>query len=184
MPIPLGILDFPSGGGVAAYDLLDTTVLSSNASYIELTGLDSYTDYRHLQLRWTFRSNRSSSQDAVYFYVNSDFNTSNYMLQYLYGNGSSLSASYANPNSLQVDIAPAAGGTGSIWSSAIMDVLNYKDTNNKTTFRTMSGSVGSTKQLVLWSGLYIQHDAIDSVWFQPYGGSFVTGSRLSVYGVR
>ena len=52
MPIPLGF--FAAAGAVAggSYDLLETTILSSNAASVTFSNLNNYAaDYQHLQIR-------------------------------------------------------------------------------------------------------------------------------------
>ena len=39
-----------------AYDLLETTTLTSSASSVTFSGLGSYTDYKHLQIRMVIDS--------------------------------------------------------------------------------------------------------------------------------
>ena len=59
-PIPLGILAAAGGGGLRAYDYLDSVTATGSQSTVTLTGLDSYTDYDDLELR-------ISGQSTFYF---------------------------------------------------------------------------------------------------------------------
>lgn len=185
--ILLGILNSQvSGAAAGAYDLLETVELSSSASYVEITGLDSYTDYKHLQLRYTARSDRSGfTQDNLNGYFNSDFSTSNYASHLLYGTGSSvLSGGYA-PAAMQVDALPAASETANVFAAGVMDILDFSNTSKNTTMRNLSGKAGSSvPRIFLWSGLWNSTSAVTSIWLQPFGGNIIAGSRFSLYGVK
>ena len=64
------------------FDLLETTTLTSNASSVSFSGLDAYSDYKHLQLR--INGKFSSS---VRLQLNGDTGSS-YSWHQIYGDGS------------------------------------------------------------------------------------------------
>ena len=68
MPIPLGVLAVAGAGaapsGPGAYELIETTLLSSAQKQITFSNLNTYsTTYEHLQIRASIRSNRTASND-------------------------------------------------------------------------------------------------------------------------
>lgn len=183
-PIPLGILDFPTGAA-GAYDLLETQVLTSSATYVDFTGLDSYTDYKHLQLRMATRSTRSSTNTPILITLNSDTG-SNYSYHFLYGNGTSVSSSRASNATYFYggSIASASQATN-IYSAQVIDILDFSNTNKNTTARVFDGFAGSANNFVsLMSGAWYNTSAVTSISMSCYLGDFVSGSRLSLYGVK
>ena len=175
-PIPLGILDFPTGAA-GAYDLLETQVLTSDTASVTFTGLGSYTDYKHLQLRMVAITPFVRTPNIQF---NADTGT-NYSLHYLLGTGSSVisggSTSTANPY---------AGYSDDTGGAAVLDILDFSNTNKYTTFRSLAGqNDSSAPRIGLFSGLWMNTNAVTS--FRIYvanGDDLVTGSRFSLYGIK
>lgn len=166
-------------------DFLEEVVLTSSAASVTFSGLDAYSDYKHLQVRFTARSDRSgATQDAFYGYFNSDFNTSNYRTHNLFGNGSSVS-SLTLANIGQWAILPGATETTNTFTGGIVDILDFSDTSKNTTIRSFEGKAGaSAPRINLWSNLWISTNAVTSIWLQPFGGNLIAGSRFSLYGSK
>lgn len=185
--ILLGILNSQAAGaGVASdYELLETTELASSASSVTFSGLGSYTDYKHLQIRMTIRSDRSNTLDTMYFQANADTGT-NYSWHYLRGNGSSVSsfgeASQSEPLTAFVEAGLSATDS---FSGQVMDILDFSNTNKNTTLRILSGITGNATIISLNSVLWNDTSAVTSLLFSPvFGTNFVAGSRFSLYGIK
>lgn len=185
-PIPLGILDFPTAAA-GAYDLLETQVLSSSASSVTFTGLDSYTDYKHLQLRMTTRTDRAAVIDTIRAGFNS-FSGNYYTDHMLRGYGAAVLSSGAANQSFVIAHENTAGNstTTGIFGSAIMDILDFSNTNKYKTIRSFSGAyIPSWTNVYLRSALIISTDALTSVTFTSgNGANLLTGCRFSIYGVK
>ena len=94
MPIPLGILAVAgagAAGGGGAFDLLETTVLGSDTASVTFSNLNTYSAYKHLQIRLVARSTNASASRSVRIQFNGD-TASNYAYHYLLGDGSSVSS--------------------------------------------------------------------------------------------
>jgi len=186
----LGILNSQAAGagGAGAYDLLETTELTSSASSVSFTGLDSYTDYKHLQIRMTARSTRAGENiDGVGLQFNSDTG-SNYADHYLRGNGSTVSSS-ADSNQTDITLLhlPAANNSADIFGAMVIDILDFSSASKNTTTKTFSGVNGAAEFVYLQSGLYVNTAAITSLnMFCLFGTSpeFGTNSRFSLYGIK
>ena len=184
----LGILNSQVAGGAAgAFDLLETQVLSSSAASVTFTGLGSYTDYKHLQLRITGRSTRSGSNTAgIFMQFNSD-SSSNYSEHSLLGDGSSVySSANANANTAAIISVPAGNQASNIYAGFVIDILDFSKTNKYKTIRNLAGFHGnSSSQLYLESGNWRSASAITSIYlYDSSGNNIVAGSRFSLYGVR
>ena len=185
-PIPLGILDFPTGAA-GAYDLLETQILTSSAASVTFTGLGSYTDYKHLQIRSVQRStNAIDNISNVYLRFNSDTG-SNYALHWLEGDGSSVSsAAFTSQIRIQIRRAlPRDGATANSFGASVIDILDFADSNKYTTIRALGGvNTASNSNIALGSGLWMNTNAITSLELASSSSDFAIGSRFSLYGVR
>jgi len=190
MPIPLGVLAVagagagPSAG--AAYELLETVVLGSNQAEIDFTNLGTNygSTYKHLQIRMTHRAANSTRSDNIYLRFNGD--TTGYALHFLYGNGSSVaSGGSANQTSMIVGRATGATSGANIFGAAVFDILDWNNSNKNTTVRSFTTANDGTDNTVwLFSGLWIDTGAVTSINLHTGAGDFVTGSRISLYGLR
>lgn len=177
-PIPLGILDFPTGAA-AAYDLLETQVLTSSASSVTFSSIPQ--DYKHLQIRYV---SQNSSATVNQIQLNGDTG-SNYDRHNLYGDGSNVYASAVNTTTYWQFVTPFTSDGTSLFGIGVLDILDYSNTSKNTTGRLLAGlDRSSNKQIRLLSGLWRNTAAVTSVGLNANGNSFVPGSRFSLMGVR
>jgi len=190
--ILLGILNSQVAGGAAgAYDLLETQILTSSAASVTFTGLASYSNYKHLQIRALSKNDLASNgNDLVQLNVNGDTG-SNYASHRLFGNGAGVTST-ANTSDTKINIysepytgVPAYTG---MFAAAVIDVLDFSSTSKKTTFRSLAGfhiPQTNSSQIGLYSGLYNSTSAITTITLKSgSSANLVTGSRFSLYGVR
>lgn len=172
--------DFTPAG---AFDLLETTTLASDTASVTFSGLDTYTDYKHLQLRIVGRTDRSDTVSFPGVQVNGDTG-SNYANHQIDGDGSTASSvAELNRTNAVAGSLTAANNSANYFSAIILDVFNFADNNKNTTFKALSGNVEN--RLRYASGLYINTAAVTSITFvNNFSDSFVSGSRFSLYGIR
>jgi hypothetical protein len=190
MPIPLGVLAVAGaggGGGGAAYELLETQVLTG-VNTVTFSNLNSSygSTYQHLQLRMVVQSTRASSLDGVIVTFNGD-TASNYSYHFLQGGNPSSVTSSAAANASKIFGGYIPGTTNATsWSPVIMDILDpFETTKNKTT-RSLCGQIDANWQLVTFtSGSWRNTAALTSITVAPdVGTAFSIGSRFSIYGMR
>lgn len=167
----------------SAYDLLETTELASSASSVSFTGLGSYTDYKHLQIRLTGRSTTSGTNfDYIYMQFNND-TSSNYSWHQLVGEAGGVSSAPGTNQSFMRQGAVARNGeTSNKFSAAIIDILDPFSTDKNTTTRSLSGL--ATNVIRLDSGSWRNTSSLTDINLSPEASSFVSGSRFSLYGIR
>ena len=181
----LGILNAQAaGGGGAAYDLLETTTLASSASSVTFSGLGSYSDYAHLQIRYVVRGAEASSSKDHFINLNGDTG-SNYSYHTLRVNlPNVVSQGYGNQSNYFIGAVAADDvGTG-IFSPGIVDVLDFASSSKNTTLKTLGGNVSSNNTVYLSSGGYFSTNAITSIAFSLNSGDYLTGTRFSLYGIK
>jgi len=163
-------------GPFGAYDSLAAVTLSSTATSITFAGIP--TGYKHLQLRTTILNNATGGINIQY---NSDTG-SNYTYHQLYGIGSSSALSNAGTSQTSGYIA-YNNAAGSYPTVAVVDILDYQNTNKYKTHRSLAGTDvnGSGGALTFFSGLWLNTAAISSITLL---GTFQTYSSIALYGVK
>ena len=197
-----GILDysktpnFLSGNApvsFGAFDLLETTTLTSNATSVTFSGLDSFAaDYKHLQIRAVAAQTYNSHHWKMR--VNGDATAGKYRSHYLFGNGSTVISDNTSVAYFELrDCIPRLSNQGygsdvdNSFNATIVDILDFSDTSKNTTVRTLSGfheAGGLGQGISLNSGGWFDSSAITSFSFEPNGGSLVAKSRFSLYGIK
>lgn len=195
MPIPLGVLAVAGAGaapsGPGAYELLETTVLTSNQSSVTFSNLDTNygSTYQHLQIRAVQRGSASDTGGQGLLRLNGSSNTGSYVMHQLFGNGSSVT-SEAVVSGILGGIAPAgrfpaANATANTFGATIIDILDPFETTKNKTVRILGGQASSENRIFLASGLFLSTSAVTTLALSIQDGSnYVTGSRFSLYGLR
>jgi len=176
-----------------SYESIATvTVGSGGSSSISFTSIPA--TYTHLQLRGIMRSDRSYPLDIPYVEVgNGSIDTgANYSWHRIYGNGSSAGAdSGASQNNMYTLVCPGSTGGSNVFGVAVIDILDYANTNKYKTVRSLSGadlngtpsSVGG--QLYFSSGNWRSTSAITNIRITPVvGPNFVQYSQFALYGIK
>jgi len=189
MPI-LGIWasSFRSAAGpVGAYDALATiTVPSGGVASVSFVGIPS--GYKHLQIRCLMKKAGTGNDSFSLMTLNSDTGF-NYASHYLLGTGA-VALSGANAPSVTSIFAGVTWGTGSsvsssTFSSAIIDVLDYSNTNKNTTVRTFTGVDGNgAGQIDLISGVWLNTAAVTTISIAGNGGNFNEYSQFALFGIK
>jgi hypothetical protein len=174
-----------SRGGAAqgSFDLISTTLLSTTTSSVTFSSIAS--TYKHLQLRITARTNDAMDLGGVAFRFNSDTG-SNYTYHILDGSGSAVSV-LAGTSQTSGSIGLVTGNTSTTnsFGIAIADILDYTNTSKNKTVRSLSGKVTTANDLRLTGSAWLSTSAITSITLiDSIGGSFVSGSRFSLYGIK
>jgi hypothetical protein len=117
--------------------------------------------------------------------LNSD-TASNYSQHQLAGSGSAASAEgFSSQSSMYTGLYPAASSTANIFGTAIIDILDYKDTNKYKTIRTLSGSdLNGSGYIVLRSGSWRSTSAVTSIQLPIGAGNYAVGSVFELFGIR
>ena len=166
-----------------SYESIATvTVGSGGSSTITFSSIPS--TYQHLQIRGIGRSDRSGQpSDQIRYRLNGDTG-SNYTYHELLGNGSSASA-YGQGSG--VGIAGTITGptaTASVFGTAVIDILDYADTNKYKTLRFLSGyDNNGSGQILLGSSLWMNTAAVNSITLAAIA-SYVQYSSFALYGIK
>lgn len=174
-----------------AYESIATiNVGSGGSAYIEFTSIPS--TFKHLQIRALIQEARPTYWIGdTYMTINGA--TSGYSYHVLQGNGSAASADNTSSTS-QIYLGSGSIGTstGGTYAGAVIDILEYQNTNKYKTLRALLGfdtngvggglSLGGRVTFV--SGLYQSTTAVSSI--RIYGGNnnLTQYSSFALYGIK
>lgn len=181
----LGILD--QGAAVTGdfESIATVTVGAGGSSSIDFTSIAS--SYTHLQVRFIARSNRASNnEDIVFVRYNNDSGT-NYAYHWLSGNGSTIDI-FAGSSTASVWASSVSGNnaTSTIMGAAVIDVLDYANTNKNTTTRILSGyDANGNGRAVFSSTLWNNTAAVNRITILPgFGTLFTQYPHFALYGIK
>jgi hypothetical protein len=164
---------------VGSMDAISAITLSSAQSSITFSSIPS--TYSHLQLRGIYQL--SSAGEIVNFRANSDSGT-NYVSHQLSGNGTAASGS-SNTGETYSRVGYSAVTTASYFSTSVIDILDYANTNKYKTLRTLNGSDANGSGVVqLRSGLWMSSSAINAITLSTSAGNFNQYSSFALYGIK
>lgn len=180
--------------GNEAYDpnalkLISTSLISTNTASVTFSSLNTYSQYKHLQLRIVGRSSRADFQDQIAIRYNG-LSTATYAFHNLRANGSNLQSGASTGSteifSLSVFDLFAASETANLFGVAIIDILDFANANTTKTLKMLSGLAGGTqvRNVMETSGFNTTAGALTSITIFPKNGSWVSGSRISLYGIK
>ena len=178
-PPILGIFASSVLGAVTATSfesIATVTVGSGGSSTVEFTSIGS--TYSHLQVR-VYSMSSTANWNKLQF--NTDTG-SNYTYHQLEGNGSSA---VANAGTSQTSIQYAYSYSTTNPLGAVIDILDYANTNKYKTVRTLSGNDSNgSGNVQLMSGLWLSTNAITSIKFINTSGNFNQYSHFALYGIK
>lgn len=167
------------------YELISTQVLESTASSISFTNLDTAAAaYKHLQIRANVRDNRSGYAGSN-CYLRLNDAAALYAYHSLYGTGSAVgSGSATSASQIYVSDIPASGATANAFGPIIIDITDFSSPNKNKTVRSVGGTNSGYNWVNMSSGVWLSTNPVTSVTIFDSLGSFVAGSRFSLYGLR
>lgn len=182
----LGIYASQISGHLAnyAYESISTVTVGSAVSSISFTSIPS--TYKHLQIRAIGRSSRAQNSGYAVVRFNSDTGT-NYSYHTLEGDGSTPysggSASVAYPTLIAF---PGSLRGANIFGAAVLDVLDYQNTNKNKTLRVLDGYDSNGGGFINFqSGAWYNTAAISSITITEFNGqNFEQYSQFALYGIK
>ena len=164
----------------ANYVLLRKTTLTSSAASITFSNIpqSGYTD-----LKFVTSARSDAASLAVGGYV--DFNgvTTGFSTKYMYGPGSGTGVS-ATSSLREFGSMPGSTATANTFSNSEAIIPNYRSGNYKAySVDTVTEHNGAEIYAYLFSGLWSNSAAIESLTYSPASGNFVAGSTFCLYGL-
>lgn len=171
-----------------SYESIATvTVGAGGQSSISFSSIPS--TYKHLQIRGISRCTKADTgSENVVMSINGDTTYTNYRTHLIEGDGSTayggdiqVSAFYA-----QAALTIGNNATANVYGAAVIDILDYTNTNKNTTVRILTGvDNNGYGQIRFASSLWMNTAAITSLTLNPRSaGNFSQYSSFALYGVR
>ena len=163
------------------YEPIASQTLGSNTASVTFSSIPAtYTD---LVVLASIRTVHGATQSVdCYVRFNGD-TASNYSRTYLYGSGSSAaSGRESSQTRIGAFYAPGGGATSNVFSAELLTIPSYANTN---VYKTVLSSAGYSEGLVSrLVGLWRSTSAITSIEIGPASETMVTGTTISLYGIK
>jgi hypothetical protein len=166
-----------------SYESIATVLVGSGgSSTITFSSIPS--TYKHLQIRAFYQNNQNnSSVDYMQLRFNSDTGN-NYVTHRLRGNGSAASASTTAATNYAYTTL-SVQGVANIFGGAIIDILDYTNTNKNKVVRTLAGYDGNgAGDIGLNSNLWLSTSSITQIELSTQTGNINQYSSFALYGIK
>lgn len=142
-------------------------------------------NYKDLMLVCNVRHTAAQTTGYSIMFFNGNA-SSGYSRIYFYGTGSAVtSARDTNYSQWYGIISPGASATSGIFSSAVIHLLNYSNTNTfKTIIERNSTDLNGSGFSMLSGGLYRDTAAITSIGGGAVSGTYAAGTTFTLYGIK
>lgn len=182
----LGIMaSAQQGSSLNSYESIATvTVGSGGATDVTFSSIPS--TYKHLQIRVMAKNSYTSANGVynMYTVLNADTG-SNYARHLLQGDGSSVTA-VASTTQTKAYTGLFASGSTTSFAVAVIDILDYANTNKYKTIRSLTGAdFNGSGEVWFQSSLWQNTNAINSIKFTSESGYNVGQySSFALYGIK
>ena len=165
----------------AMFPLQVVTVGPAGASSVSFTNIPN--TYTHLQIRGIFRATASGTTPLIR--LNSD-SGNNYAWHRLRGSGTAADAQgYASQPQVAFLGSLGLPSATSTFGAAIIDILDYANTNKYKTLRILDGAdLNGSGNIELTSGLWQSTSAVTSFSITCDVNSFAENSQFALYAVK
>ena len=185
----LGILNSQAAGGGAApaFDLLETTTLTSSASSVTFSGLGAYSDYKHLQIRSITQQTGTAGNAPYAIRFNGDTGT-NYAYHDINGDGANpYSDSSSGDDLIRFTYGSQSQEVADAFAPQIWDLLDFSSSSKNKTTRGLAGrefANANNTRITFGSGLWRNTDPVTSINIFPQESNWAAKSRFSLYGSK
>lgn len=145
--------------------------------------------FAHLQIRITARNTNGGSSEFgnIDMRFNND-SAANYSDHYLYANGTTLTvgSNVTSRTLIGVTANPCAGLLTNTFGVAVIDILDYANTNKyKTTRALAGGDFNGSGSVQIMSGNWRSTSAINRIDLISYGGTtYNSNTKIALYGIK
>ena len=186
-PISLGIFASANTTTTSYESIATVTVGSGGSSEVNFTSIPG--TYTHLQVRIIARTASAATSDGLLMRVGTSGSidtTSTLWGHFLMGDGSTATAGSRSSTNIEIVQTTAASSTSGIFGVAVIDILDYANTNKAKTFRSLTGhDQNGSGQVRLMSGSYgANTNAITNLRFYSAFANVAEYSHFALYGIK
>jgi hypothetical protein len=167
-------------------DILQEIILEDSIASVTFENLSQYAStYQHLQIRATYRSNRSASTGGAGIRFNADSGATNYTRHWLQGDKVTMeSDAVPDTNLMDLGAYTATTATANTFAASIVDILDPFESTKYTTIRRLSGYAANVYNITLGSGVWMNTAALTEIEIFDRFSTFVAGSRFTLIGLK
>jgi hypothetical protein len=159
-----------------------TTVGAGGASTVTFSSIPS--TYQHLQVRILARGTNAATEIYIIPQING-VTGNNYTQHMLYGDGSTVTAQGSTADIAVIQRFAGANATSGIFGTAIVDFLDYTNSNKKPVMRSLGGVDRNGGGIIGFTSTMIQtNGAITQLSFAPNAANFAQYSSFALYGIK
>jgi len=187
MPI-LGIIASSILTSSSSYESIATVTATGGETSLTFSSIPS--TYVALQIRGLSKDGTNAGNNSLSNTINFNGDTgANYTFHRLVGNGSAASAGgFISRTIITVESSSIGSATANLFGVSLVDIQDYASTTKYKTVRVFAGNdsngVGTTNNVALSSGLWMNTNAITTILITAAGGSFSAGSTFALYGIK
>lgn len=169
-----------SGGAVlSSYESIATATGTGSSGTITFSSIPS--TFKHLQIR--IHQVTASGTNDINMTFNND-SAANYAVHYLYGNGTTASATGFTGMSFIKAAGINQAATTTIANGSIIDILDYASTSKNKTARIFEGiDKNGSGSVSVDSGLWLSTSAINRIDLTS-SSNYATSTRIALYGIK
>ena len=168
---------------MSMFPIASVTVGAGGASSYNFTNIPQ--TFTHLQLRVFMKTSITGNVDTIYMQPNSDFVAGHYYAHVFFGNGSSASSTgFASISATAYGTSPDNTSSSNIFGVAIIDILDYTNTNKNKTMRTLNGFDANGSGQVALSSMLWQNTAAITQLTGGANAGFLQYTRFDLYGIQ
>jgi hypothetical protein len=173
-----------AASGGTSYESIATYTATTTTASFTFSSIPS--TFKHLQVRAMGRTNRANVEDGLYIQLNGD-TAGNYNAHILYGTGATAGSALATTTTdtkIESYGMPGNNATASIFGVAVLDILDYTNTNKYTVTRSLTGDDrNGSGWIELNSGLWRNTAAVNEIKIFAIG-SWLQYSSFALYGIK
>jgi hypothetical protein len=181
-----GLMGVSAAVPTGDYDSITTSIVGAGG-VASVTFSSIPATYKHLQIRAIARSATAGTGNQE-IQLTYNGNTANYYrLHQIYGDGATVTASVVSNTTNNFPLfMPTNGQTANAFATAIIDILDYADTNKNKVLRSLGGfDLNGSGYAILRSGLWANTSAITSITLAAdAGGTIAEYSHFALYGIK
>lgn len=182
LPSLIGVIASSGVGVVNDYESIATvTVGAGGTTSVAFSSIPQ--TYKHLQIRLIGKINSANGAPSIYF--NGSSTGTSYAYHNMRGDGASTSATGSSSQPYMSDVvSPTTIYNNSNFTAAIIDILDYTNTNKNKTLRMLAGvDNNGSGAIELYSGLWANTSAITQIdLFNGY--TWLQYSSFALYGIK
>ena len=171
------------------YDCISSVTLDSSGGGIQFANIPQ--NYTHLELRYVARCISTDSTNGVMSiritFNSVGTNTYDYTVMKGVGNATTVASGEINKTNGPIVGLIAGNGIGSgYFSSGVIEILDYTNTNKNKVTRSVTGCEvsGTLSEVAIYGGLWRSTAAITTIDLAADGGGFGRYTNVALYGVK